>query len=578
MMNLSFFKKIMLGATCVLATGLSSCVGDLDVTPIDPSTTMNVDETALYAKCYATMALAGNSGANGDCDIDGLDGGTTGFVRQLWNANELTTDEAICAWGDPGIPGFNYNQWDAAHPMLMGFYNRLYASISYCNHYLEVCAGVDATREAEVRFLRCLYYYYLMDCFGNVPFATALSATSPNQIQRADLFKWIEEELLAVKDLLLAPAVRNSADQGYGRADQDAANLLLARMYLNAEVYTGSARWADAKEYAEKVINGPHKLWTSGTDQWSAYQMLFMGDNGENGASQEAILPLLQDGKTTTSWGTTLFLMASTWKSDMDLSLYKLDYYTEDGAYDFSVEEWLPTGIKDTVPIAEDHVDTVLVRSYAYGTTEYWAGNRARVQLINKFFPNEDAPQVNTQEMVEAAGDDRALFFGVGRTLKVTTPTEYTSGYAVAKFRNTYSTGVNPHSTQFVDADYFLMRSAEAYLIAAEADARLNGGQTTATGAGYINALRNRAHAKTQNQYTINQILDERSRELYFEGFRRTDLIRYGYFGGDRSGDYLWEWKGGSQNGAPIPAFRNLFALPSEDVNANPNLVQNPGY
>ena len=568
MMNLSFFKKIMLGATCLLATGLSSCVNDLDVTPIDPSTTMEADEVALFTKCYATMALAGNTGANGDCDIDRLDGGTTGFVRQLWNANELTTDEAICAWGDPGIPGFNYNQWDASHPMLEGFYNRLYSSISYCNHYLELFSGVDKTREAEVRFLRCQYYYHLMDCYGNVPFATRILVTElPEQIQRADLFKWIEEELLAVKDDMMTPAARKSSDNGYGRADQDAANLLLARMYLNAEVYTGTARWADALKYAKMVIDGPHKLWTNGTDQWSAYQMLFMGDNGENGASQEAILPLLQDGLKTTSWGTTLFLMASTWKSDMDESLYDL------GNGD---EGWLPTGTVDNVP--DDGIDTVLIRSFAYGTTEFWAGNRARFQLLQKFFPGGTVPSVNIQNMVEAAGDDRALFYGKGRTANVDKPSEYTSGYAVGKYRNTYSTGANSHSTQFVDADYFLMRSAEAYLIAAEADARLNGGQTTPEGAGYINALRNRANTWTVSQYSLDQILDERSRELYYEGFRRTDLIRYGYFGGDRSGAYLWEWKGGAQNGAPIPAFRNLFAIPAEDVNANPKLVQNPGY
>ena len=122
------------------------------------------------------------------------------------------------------------------------------------------------------------------------------------------------------------------------------------------------------------------------------------------------------------------------------------------------------------------------------------------------------------------------------------------------------------------------MRSAEAYLIAAEADARMNGGTTSNTGANYINALRLRAHATTANSYNVNQILDERSRELYFEGFRRTDLIRYGYFGGDRSGQYLWDWKAGAENGASFPAFRNIFALPAEDVNANPNLKQNEGY
>ena len=538
-MNSRYIKHIVPAAALLLAVGLNSCTKDLDVTPIDPSTTMTVDEVGLYTKCYANMALAGNTGADGDCDIDRLDGGTTGFVRQLWNANELTTDEAICAWGDPGIPQFNYNQYDASHPMLEGFYYRLFGGINYCNHYLDVCKGVDATREAEVRFLRALYYYHLMDCYGNVPFSTKVSTESPSPLEsRTALFNWIESELKDVVGSMLAPAVRKSTDNGYGRADQDAANLLLARMYLNAEVYTGTARWEEAKTYAEKVINGPHKLWTTGTGKWSAYQMLFMGDNGENGSSQEAILPLYQDGVTTTSWGTSLFLMASTWKADMDTD-------------------------KD------------------YGTDQFWAGNRARSQFIAKFFPNNDAPKSNIADMVKAAGDDRALFFGKGRDLVVETPTEYTSGYAVGKYRNTYSNGGNPHNSKFVDTDYFLMRSAEAYLIAAEADARLNGGVTTATGKGYIDAIRQRANNKDlKASYNLNQILDERARELYYEGFRRTDLIRYGYYGGEKSGEYLWEWKGGIKNGQAIAAYLNVFAIPAEDVNANPNLKgkQNTGY
>ena len=532
-MNFKYLKQIAPAAAMLFTVGLTSC-DYLDVTPIDPNSVMVADEAALYSKCYATMALAGNTGADGDCDIDRLDGGTTGFVRQMWNLNELTTDEAICAWGDPGIPEFNFNTYDASHPMVEGFYNRLYASIAYCNHYLDVCAGVDATREAEVRFLRAMYYYFLMDCFGNVPFATELMATPPTQIQRADLFKWIEEELLAVKDHLLAPAARKSTDDGYGRADQDAANLLLARMYLNAEVYIGTARWADAQTYAEKVINGPHKLWTNGTNGWSAYQMLFMGDNGESGASCEAILPLLQDGVTTTSYGTSMYVISSAWKDDMDTQ-----------------------------------------SNFGVDLTNCWAGNRARSQLVAKFFPNNDAPEVAAVDMATLAGDDRALFFGVGRELVVTTPTEFTSGYSVAKFRNAYSNGGTPHNNKFMDTDYFLMRSAEAYLIAAEADARQHNNVTQAAGTKYINALRDRAHANKDNSYTTRQILDERSRELYFEGFRRTDLVRFGLY---HSGDYMWDWKGGAQAGAPFAATRCLYAIPAEDMNANPNLKQNPGY
>ena len=164
------------------------------------------------------------------------------------------------------------------------------------------------------------------------------------------------------------------------------------------------------------------------------------------------------------------------------------------------------------------------------------------------------------------------------RTLVVDNPSEYSSGYSVGKFRNTYAGTGSPRNSQFIDTDYFLMRSAEAYLIAAEADARLNGGNTSSTGTNYINALRQRANASTRTSYTTEQILDERARELYYEGFRRTDLIRYGYFGGNKSGEYLWEWKGGAQNGAAIPEWRNLFAIPADDLNANPNLKQNPGY
>ena len=213
-----------------------------------------------------------------------------------------------------------------------------------------------------------------------------------------------------------------------------------------------------------------------------------------------------------------------------------------------------------------------------FGTSEAWAGNRARSQFVAKFFPNNDAPQVGIRDMAVAAGDDRALFFGIGHELMVNIPTEFTSGYAVGKFRNTYASGGSSHNSQFIDTDFFLMRSAEAYLIAAEADARLNGGTTSNAGTAYINALRERAHTTSANSYTVDQILDERSRELYFEGFRRTDLIRYGYYGGANSGKYLWEWKAGAQNGAAFSADLNLFALPDEDVNANPNLKQNPGY
>ena len=90
-----YFKNIIPAVAIVLSMGMASCVNDLNVTPINPNLTTDINPNGLFNKCYANIALAGNGGANGDCDIDGLDGGTTGFIRQMWNSNELTTDEAI---------------------------------------------------------------------------------------------------------------------------------------------------------------------------------------------------------------------------------------------------------------------------------------------------------------------------------------------------------------------------------------------------------------------------------------------------------------------------------------------------
>lgn len=533
-MNFRYIKQIVPAAALLLSLGLGSCVGDLDVTPIDPSTNMTPDYDALFTKCYANMAMAGNGGANGDCDVDGLDGGTTGFVRQLFNANELTTDEAICNWGDEGIPAFNFNQWGASHPMLKGFYYRLYFGVTMCNYYLTEAAEHDATMTAEVRFLRALYYYHLMDCWGNIPFLTEVSSEAAKQASRAEVYSFIENELIGENGCIAS--MKAPKENTYGRADQAAGWMLLTRLYLNAEVYTGSAQWEKAAEYAKKVMDSGYKLHKTGEGRWSAYQMLFMGNNGENGAQEEAVLALIQDGTITTSWGTSLFLMASTFNDKMNL-----------------------------------------LGDATNGTTEGWGGNRCRPDLVKKFFPNGGIPEdTDTWGILEAAKDDRALFWGKEHTLNVDDVATFESGFGCTKFTNFYSDGGASHNSQFCDTDYFLMRAAEAWLAYAEATARVNGGNTTAEGAAAINEIRSRANTTTKSSYSLNEILDEWSREFYFEGRRRTDLIRFGKFGG--ASDYKWQWKGGVKEGTNFNANLNIFAIPDTDLNANPNLVQNPGY
>jgi len=180
--------------------------------------------------------------------------------------------------------------------------------------------------------------------------------------------------------------------------------------------------------------------------------------------------------------------------------------------------------------------------------------------------------------MQAASGDDRALFESRGRTYSIDKWGTFTNGFAVTKFNNIYSDGGASHDAQYVDTDFFFFRVAEAYLSYAEADARLNGGQATEDGLEKLNAVRARAHARALQSADLRTICDEWSREFYFEGRRRSDLIRFGYYGGNTS--YTWTYKGSADvyEGTPFPAYRNVFAIPTTDIVANGNLTQNTGY
>ncbi len=524
-----YIKTLVPAAALLMAVGTTSCTNDLDVTPIDPNKNTELNVSSLFNMCYANFGLEGDG--PGNANIAAEDPGTAGLIRQYWNMNELGTDEAICAWTDPGVTTLNTNQQDASNMMVSIFYNRLYYGISVCNQYLDVASGVDATQTAEIRLLRAIQYYLAMDVFGNIPLATTISPAMPEQKTQAEMYAWLENEVLELEPNLSEPKAKTSADANYGRVDKAAAWMLLSRLYLNAEVYTGTAQWEKAAQYAKKVIESDYHLFTTGTGAYSSYAQLFMGNNGENGSSVEAVFPILQQGSTTASYGGSFFLMASCWKDDM----------------------------------------------VSNGTNGNWQGNRARPELVRQFFPNNDAPNETSANMTVAAGDDRALFWGQDRTLQIETITDFVQGFSVTKFNNVYSDGGTPTRTDFADTDFFFFRVGEAYLTYAEAMARLNGGTAPEDAVSLLNQLRMRAHAGTKSAYTLQDILDERSRELYFEGLRRTDLIRYGKFGGE-SADYVWSWKGGSANGVNFKKEYNLMPLPSSDLSVNANLKQNAGY
>jgi hypothetical protein len=543
-MNMKGIKNIMAVALMGVATlCFTACAddatifgGSLHPDNPNPQQTTQADFDGVLNKIYGNLALTGLTGPHGSSDLPSdIDEGMSVFMRVVWYANELSSDEALCAWlTDAGIPEFNRGTWGDNHALLRGLYYRCMFGITLANFFLDNAPESleDYTHKvAEVRFMRALYYYYLMDMFGNPPFITHVSAEAPVQATRLEVFNFIESE---VKDIIGEGEGSNvlaaAKSVKYGRADVVAGYMLLMRMYLNAEVYTGKARWEDARNYAEKAINSGYSLSTASKNGYTGYQLLFMGDNDTNGAQNEIVFPVLFDGELTQSWG-GVFLCAGAVNAD-DIAAY-------------------PTGI-----------------------TSNWGGIRTKKYFIQKWFPNNDAPSGTPADLIEAAGDDRCLFMTQGHEMEIENEDKFQEGYGYVKFLNTHADGSETHNAEHTDYDFPLFRLAEAYLTYAEADARLNGGQVSGKGLGYIKDLRNRAHANSNiSVFSLSDVEDEWSREFGFEGRRRVDMIRFGNFTGVRR-----IWIGGTAAGGTLSDYRSIFPLPSSDLVANDNLVQNPGY
>jgi len=524
-------KKISIHFTLVLLSGLvflSSCKKQLNQSPAyglnaevvysEPSNYIHV-----LAKLYSGLSMTGIQGPAGQADIAGIDEGFSAYVRVLWNLQELPTDEAVCGWNDPGIPSLNKMQWNADDGWVKGMYYRIYYQITLCNEFIYQSRdeklderGFNSSDKEmitmyrnEARFLRALSYAHAMDLFGNVPFVTEedrVGAFQPERITRDALFSYVESELID-----LSAVLSSAGAVGYGRATKEVAKTLLARVYLNAEVYTGNARYADCRTYCEQIIN-------SGVFQLDDnYQDVFLADNN---TSPEVIFPVVYDGLYAQTWGGTTYLVCGALGGSMN---------------------------------AAD-----------YGVNGKWGGLRATSSFVNKF--------------PDTTEDSRFLFYRDGQTLEITSLGSFTQGYAYPKYKNITSlgeTGSNNGSSAHVDIDFPMFRLGDVYLMLAES-AHRSGDEATAVQ--YVNMLRERAYGNSNSNFTsltLDEILDERSRELSWEGTRRSDLIRYGKFTG---GDYLWPFKGGDVSGTSVADYLNLFPIPTSDLVLNPNLIQNSGY
>jgi len=526
--------KILSSALIVVAIMMTSCLKDLNVTPLDTKVTTSANvysSSAAYkeglAKLYATLAISGQQGPAGQADISGIDEGFGNYLRQYWNCQELTTDEAVMCWNDATIKSFHWQTWAASDVFIGAVYSRIMYTVSLCNEYIRATAGntnSDIVKyNSEARFLRALAYYHAIDMFGNPPFVTEADlpgAFFPKQTTRTALFTYVESELKAIETLLGTPKFE------YGRADQGADWTLLAKLYLNAKVYTGTDRSTDCITYCKKVIASNYTLNPK-------YLNNFLADNN---TSPEMIFPIESDGLHTQSYGGMTYLVEA--------------------------------AIGGTMPPLS-----------MFGMGSGWAGIRTTSAFVQTFTRNADV-QTTDQLKTGASKDSRVLFWTDGQSLAINDIGQFTDGWGITKFRNVTSTGAAGSNPAFVDTDYPLFRLADVYLMYAEAVLRGGTGGDATTALGYVNALRTRAYGNatgniTSAQLNLQFILDERGRELYWEGYRRTDLIRFGQFTTDT---YLWPWKGNVAIGAATQDFRNIFPIPSADMGANPNLVQNTGY
>lgn len=531
-MKHSIYIKLFAVIASIFIT--TSCLDDLNRYPTNDLFPDRVYDSVegyknVLAKVYGSYALSGNFGGSIFGDISG-DASNSDFLRAYFNLQVLTTDEAICTWQDDGVPELNTMTWSSNNTFTSGLYYRSLFQITVANEFIRESsdkelssrgfsstdADIIRTFKTEARFIRAFQYWVLMDAFGNPPFVdenTPIGKYTPVQKSRQEIFDYVESELLALKDILIDPRQNE-----YGRADKGACWALLARLYLNAEVYTGTARFTDALQYAEKVIT------EGGYTPMQNYQDLFLANNNEN--NNEVILSINYDGKRTQNYGGLTYVINASFVT------------TRDDVPGINFQEY-----------------------YGMGGLSGWSGNRARMQFTERF----------------EGTDKRALFFGENPS--VDNIQVFTDGLGVAKFRNVTSTGAygSNFNEGFCDTDFPLFRLSEMYLVYAEAHLR-GGGGTAAKAETYVNILRQRAFGNTSHnlsKLTLQDILDERSRELYWECHRRTDLVRYGQY---TSGTNLWQWKGGIKGGQGVDNKFNIFPIPQSDLVANPNLKQNTGY
>ncbi|WP_337992860.1 RagB/SusD family nutrient uptake outer membrane protein [Flavivirga sp. 57AJ16] len=466
--------KLLFGLV-LFSTLTISCTSDLETKPLvelSLEELLQQDPQAvegILSRLYGSFALSGAQGS-GSSDISD-DAGESPFLRGIVNLQDFAADAMKNRWGDNGLDQLTTTtDWTDQNKFFRYLYNRIFFTIPQCNNLLSILPNVDVENKevviSEVRYIRALAYFYLIDVFGKGVLATEENfgqSESLPEASRQELFDYVESELLDIEPILLPTNT-------YGRATNGAAQMLLAKLFLNAEVYSGTARYADAATYANKVINsGNYSLATNFVLNFSA----------DNDTSPEIIFPLIADAAVSQSFGNTTYIINGSLNSA-------------------------------TMPLAD------------FGATEGWGGHRSSKAWYGLFGDLETSTDVRA-----------GLFWTEGHNYEMEDYKTWTDGYPSIKFRNTNTTGAST-ATGFANTDFPLFRLADAYLMYAECAIRNAAGTDMNTALQYVNEVRLRSNASTINQseLTLEFIIDERGRELNLEGHRRTDLIRFNMFTG----------------------------------------------
>lgn len=554
----SNLKKYIFLSLMGMGLMITSCLDDLNQEPkLDKSSQSIINEEdcrSFLAKIYCGFGLSGNTGPGGgdaidEPDLQGGDQGSLVFLRGLLSMQLYPTDEAIWNWTDEGIVELCEINWDYTLFYAYTFYQRAMLNIRYCKEFLDTYTedsnipNVEKYRD-EIRGIRAMNYYYLIDLYRNPGVVWDDSPTNdkswkPSQLGTTALYNKIVDELIDLSEngnLESSPTMSN-----YGRITKPVIHTLLSKMYLNAEVYIGQPMYDKAAEYATKVINAGFGLEDS-------YRNLFCGENHLTALKKkEIIFAIPFDDVNAKSYGSSIMVTAAAYGGSLD-----------------------PTW---------------------FGLTSSWTCLKPTQQLIALFDgPNPDSGVSYDTHGNSIKKDQRYRFADVKSynedgTVKDrrdvnTKMSDWNTGYLCYKFTNLGWDGASVSPTANPNTDFPLFRLADIYLIYAECAVRGASGTNLSIALGYINELRTRANGDaTQNvrasDLTIDFILNERARELYWEGQRRSDLVRFGKF----TKGYAWAYKGGVVEGtANVDSKYNIYPISDRDLTANPNLIQNPGY